>query len=552
MTPFYYGLTTVNGELGVQHTLTQLTEGTETLNDPESWSTAYSNFYFEVAAQYNRTFGKHDVGALLVGQMKESLNTISGNNAFATLPSRNLGLSGRITYGYDNRYFIEGNFGYNGSEKFAIRHRFGFFPSVGGAWILSNEPFFKGGIKKVFPSIKFKASYGLVGNDEISNPDDRFFYLSSVSTNNSGLGHTFGYDFNNTYNGYSVGRYSNEEIGWEIAEKANFGIEANILDVFNIQAEYFTEQRSAIYQTRESTPLTLGTTAPIKGNIGSAKAHGIDASIDANWSLGSDFWLTGRANFTYSTSEYIDGGDLRYPEAYRNRPGHSINQQWGYVAERLFIDKQDILNSPSQFGLYVSPGNKVSAEDKVMPGDIKYVDINKDGVINEKDQVAIGFPSVPEIIYGFGVSMGWKFIDFSFFFQGSARSSFFIDPTSIEPFTSYRNAMTIVADNYWSETNPDPYAFWPRLSTTQIENNMKNSTWWLRDGSFLRLKQVEIGFSLPRKTLSKLGMTQARIFFSGNNLFCFSDFELWDPEMGGYGIGYPIQRVYNVGINVSF
>ena len=187
-----------------------------------------------------------------------------------------------------------------------------------------------------------------------------------------------------------------------------------------------------------------------------------------------------------------------------------------------------------------------------MPGDIKYVDINKDGQIDEKDQVAIGFPSVPEIIYGFGISMGWKFIDFSFFFQGSARSSFFIDPTSIEPFTSYRNAMTIVADNYWSETNPDPYAFWPRLSTTQIENNLKTSTWWLRDGSFLRLKQVELGFSLPRRTLSKLGLTQARIFFSGNNLFCFSDFNLWDPEMGGYGIGYPIQRVYNVGINVSF
>jgi len=552
MTPFYYGLTTTNGELGVQHNLTQLSEGTETLNDPTSWSTAYSSFYFEVAAQYNRTFGKHDVGALLVGQMKESLNTISGSNAFATLPSRNLGLSGRLTYGYGNRYFIEGNFGYNGSEKFAIRHRFGFFPSVGGAWILSNEPFYKGGIKRVLPSIKFKASYGLVGNDEISNPDDRFFYLSNVSTNDGGYGHTFGYDFNNTYNGYSVVRYSNEEIGWEIAEKANFGIEANLLDVFNIQAEYFTEHRTAIYQTRESTPLTLGTTAPIKGNIGEAKAHGFDASIDANWSLGSDFWLTGRANFTYSTSEYVDGGDLRYPEAYRNRPGYSINQQWGYVAERLFIDKQDILNSPSQFGLYVSPGNRVSAEDKIMPGDIKYVDINKDGQIDEKDQVAIGFPSVPEIIYGFGISMGWKFIDFSFFFQGSARSSFFIDPTSIEPFTSYRNAMTIVADNYWSETNPDPYAFWPRLSTTQIENNLKTSTWWLRDGSFLRLKQVELGFSLPRRTLSKLGLTQARIFFSGNNLFCFSDFDLWDPEMGGYGIGYPIQRVYNVGINVSF
>lgn len=552
MTPFYYGLTTTNSELGVTHSLTQLTEGTETLNDPSSSSTAYSSFYFEVAAQWNRTFGRHDLSALLVGQMKESLNTISGDNAFATLPSRNLGLSGRLTYGYDSRYFIEGNFGYNGSEKFAIKHRFGFFPSVGGAWILSNEHFYGDGMKKVLPQFKLKVSYGLVGNDEISNPDDRFFYLSNVNTNSSSYGHTFGYDFNNSYNGYNVVRYSNEEIGWEVAEKSNFGLEANLLDIFNIQAEYFREHRTAIYQTRQSTPLTLGTTAAIKGNIGEARASGVDASVDANWSLGPDFWLSGRANFTYSTSEYVDGGDIRYAEAWRNRPGHSINQQWGYVAERLFIDKQDILNSPSQFDLYVSPGDRVSAEDKVMPGDIKYVDINKDGVIDEKDQVAIGFPSVPEIIYGFGLSMGWKFIDFSFFFQGSARSSFFIDPTSIEPFTQYRNAMTIVADNYWSETNPDPYAFWPRLSTTQIENNLKTSTWWLRNGAFLRLKQVEVGFSLPRKTLSRLGLTQGRLFFSGNNLLCFSKFKLWDPEMGGYGIGYPIQRVYNVGINVSF
>ena len=552
MTPFFYSLNTLNTELGLKYSLEQLTEGTETLNDPSSSSTAYSSFYFEAAAQWARSFGKHELSALLVGQAKESLNTISGSNAFATLPSRNLGLSGRFTYGFDSRYYIEANFGYNGSEKFAIRHRFGFFPSIGGAWVVSNEPFYTGGIKRVLPMLKFKASYGLVGNDEISSPDDRFFYLSSVNTNNSGYGYQFGYDFNNNYNGYSITRYSNEEIGWEVSKKANYGVEANILDVLNFQFEYFTEDRTGIYQTRESTPFTMGTTAPIKGNIGRAKSKGIDTSLDANWSLGSDFWLSGRANFTYATSEYIDGGDIKYLEPWRNKMGYSLSQQWGYVAERLFIDKQDILNSPSQFGLFVSDSPRVTAEDKVMPGDIKYVDINKDGIIDEKDQVAIGFPSVPEIIYGFGLSLGYKIFDLSFFFQGSARSSFFIDPTSIEPFTGYRNAMTIVADNYWSESNPNPNAFWPRLSTTHIENNLVRSTWWLRNGAFLRLKQVEFGVSLPRKTLNRIGLTQGRVFLSGNNLLCFSDFKLWDPEMGGYGIGYPIQRVYNIGINVSF
>lgn len=553
MTPFYYGLSATTTELGTQYSLTQLTEGSETLGDPASTSTATSSFYFEAALQYNRMFGeKHDVGALLVGQMKESLNTISNDNAYATLPSRNLGLSGRLTYGYDGRYFIEGNFGYNGSEKFAVKHRFGFFPSVGLGWIVSNENFYPSGLKKIIPSLKFKGSYGLVGNDAISAASDRFFYLSDVNTNNGDYGYAFGSDFGNGYNGYSINRYANAEIGWEIAKKANYGVEMNLLDIFNIQFEYFTERRSDIYQTRESVPNTTGTTAAIKGNIGKAKSHGIDTSVDLNWSINKDWWISGRFNYTWATSEYVEGGDIKYQEAWRNKVGYSLNQQWGYVAERLFIDKEDIRNSPVQFDAKLSDGPYVEASDDVMPGDIKYVDINKDGKIDEKDQVAIGFPDTPEIIYGFGISTGYKIFDFSFFFQGSARSSFFIDPSSIEPFTNYRNALQIVADNYWSESNPNPDAFWPRLATRSITNNNKTSTWWLRDGSFLRLKTLELGISVPEKIIRKWGLGQARLFFSGNNLLCFSKFKMWDPEMGGYGIGYPTQRIYNVGINVSF
>ena len=187
-----------------------------------------------------------------------------------------------------------------------------------------------------------------------------------------------------------------------------------------------------------------------------------------------------------------------------------------------------------------------------MAGDIKYVDINKDGVINSKDMVAIGYPTDPEIVYGFGASTGYKNLDVSFFFQGSAHSSFFIQPSSIEPLANHRNALKLVAGNYWSEENPDPYAFWPRLSTAGVANNTVNSTWWLRNGSFLRLKTVELGYSLPEKTTRKMGLSLLRFFASGNNLFCFSDFKLWDPEMGGYGIGYPTQRVFNVGLNLEF
>ena len=545
MNPFYYQLVTKESELGTSYSLSQLTEGDETLNDPSSYSSAYSTFYFEGALQYQRTFGKHSVGALLVGQAKESLNTIQGSSPYSTLKSRNLGLSGRLTYAFDDRYFLEGNFGYNGSEKFHKSHRFGFFPSVGLGWLVSNEKFWKDKtLGKIFPSFKFKASYGLVGNDAISSADDRFFYLSDVNTNSGSYGYNFGLDFGNGYNGYVINRYANPDVGWEKSTKQNYGVEINILDKANFQFEYFTESRSNIYQQRQSIPATMGTTAAIKGNIGKAKSHGIDMSLDLNWYLTRDWWMQGRFNYTYSVSEYVEGGDLLYPEPWRNRMGQSLNQSWGYVAERLFLDEADVANSPTQFGL------KPNVE--YMPGDIKYVDINKDGVINEKDQVPIGYPTVPEIIYGFGLSTGYKGLDFSFFFQGSAHSSFFIDPSSIEPFVGYRNALKIVADDYWSEQNPNPQAFWPRLSVNSVENNTKTSTWWMRDGGFLRLKTVELGYSLPTKVTKKWGFQNIRFFASGNNLLCFSKFKLWDPEMGGYGISYPTQRVYNIGLNVEF
>lgn len=556
MNPFYYELVATESETqGTQYSLRRINDdGDEALGNPSSWNNAYSSFYFELALQYGRTFGKHEVGGLLVGQMKESLNTIDDTTGspYVTLPSRNLGLSGRFTYGYDNRYFIEGNFGYNGSEKFHKSHRWGFFPSVGLGWIVTNEHWFPESWKTPVTNLKLKASYGLVGNDAISAASDRFFYLSSVNTSDSGYGYTYGQTGNVYYPGYSITQYANPEVGWETAIKANYGIELSLFDKANLQVEYFTEDRRDIYQTRQSLPSSMGNTAPLKGNIGKAKSHGIDASLDVNWSITKDWWMQARFNYTYATSEYIEGGDLKYPEPWRNKDGYSLSQQWGYVAERLFIDKQDILNSPRQFGLNITESPEISGADDYMPGDIKYVDINGDGVINESDMVAIGYPTDPEIIYGFGISTGWKWLDFSFFFQGSARSSFFIDPNSIEPFTNYRNALSIVADNYWSESNPDPYAFWPRLSTKTISNNQVASTWWLRDGSFLRLKTLEIGFSLPEKTARKWNLQQARLFFSGNNLLCFSKFKMWDPEMGGYGIGYPTQRVYNVGINLTF
>ena len=544
-TPFYYGISEVETSEGIINSLYQIQEGTEFLNNPTVNNYGNSNFYYEAVLEYNKTLNeKHDFSGLLVSYFQESLNTISGNTAFSTLPSRNMGISGRASYNYDARYFSEFNFGYNGSEKFAEKNRFGFFPSVGFGWIASNETFFKENMPSV-NLLKLKYTYGLVGNDGISGPSDRFFYLSEVNLNNGGTGYSFGTNYNNYYNGYIINRYANENVTWEVATKSNIGLELGLFNKVSIQADYFTEHRRNIYMEREYIPETSGLTAVISSNIGEVKAKGIDLSIDYNHAFSGDFYITGRGNFTYATNKILVNGEPQFQNQNLSRIGYPVNQQWGYVAERLFIDQEDIDNSPEQF-------NGFSTTNSYLPGDIKYADINNDGVINENDQVPIGKPTVPEIVYGFGVSAVYKNFDFSIFMQGSARSSFFINPNDISPFVNERNALSIIANNHWSEDNPDPNAFWPRLSTYEIQNNQKTSTWWLRDGDFLRLKSLEIGYTIPENWGSVFSTANVRLYLTGLNLFHFSKFDLWDPELAGNGLGYPLQRVVNVGAQVKF
>jgi len=539
-TPFYYGLKEVDGESGVIHSIEQISEGTEYLTTGTSNKTANNSFYFEGVAQYNRVFGdKHDIGGLLVGYARELL-TDASSDVYSSLPFRNMGISGRTTYAYDERYFVELNFGYNGSEKFSKQNRYGFFPSAGLGWVVSNEKFFTETMKKAVSNLKLKATYGLVGNDAISS--NRFYYLSSVNLNDGGKGHVWGEDFGNSYNGYNINSYANPDVTWEVAEKANFGLELGLFNNVNIQVDYFTESRTNIYMQRDYIPASMGLTAPIASNIGKAESHGIDGSVDYKVSVNKDLWITSRVNFTYATNQIIENGEPQYPYPYMSSIGQPMNQPRGLVAERLFIDEQDVLNSPVQY-------NQMGS---YMAGDIKYVDVNEDGKIDDSDMVPIGFPTVPEIVYGFGASLGYKNVDFSFFFQGSGRSSFFIDPTTISPFVKERNALQIIADNHWSDENPDPNAFWPRMSVNAVANNEKASTWWLRDGSFLRLKSVELGYSLPEKLLGKMNIEKARFYASGTNLLVFSKFKLWDPEMGGKGLGYPPQRIINIGLNFNF
>jgi hypothetical protein len=289
----------------------------------------------------------------------------------------------------------------------------------------------------------------------------------------------------------------------------------------------------------------MGLTTTEKANVGEAIAYGVDGSINYTAQFTKNIWLKSRVNFTYAASEFLVYEEPRYKDEYRGHVGHSLSQQWGLIAERLFIDDEEVANSPVQnFGEYKA-------------GDIKYRDVNGDGMITDEDAVPIGYPTDPEIIYGFGVSGGYRNFDVSCFFQGSARSSFWIDINETSPFNNRHSTeapasnhpntinqtqlLKVYADSHWSEDNRDLYATWPRLSQIVNQNNAKLSTWFMQDGSFLRLKSVELGYTLPKKLLDKLRLTNARFYLNGTNLLLFSKFKLWDVEMGGNGLGYPIQ-----------
>lgn len=548
--PYWYRLDRYDSYTGEYHVNRINENGTDYLTYSESGKTVKNTMYSETRLNYNRSFGKHDVTGLLVFTASESLTANAGSLQLS-LPSRNAGLSGRFTYGYDKRYFVEYNFGYNGSERFHKSHRWGFFPSAGLAWMMSNEKWFKP-LTKVVSNLKLRYSYGLVGNDNIGSGSNRFYYLSEMSMNNSGLGASFGETRNVSYNGIGVVRYANEAITWEKSYKSNYALELGLFKKLDIIAEYFTEHRTDIFMQRADIPNTMGLQAAVYGNIGQARSKGIDIQADYKQAWASGLWASARANFTYSTGKYDVYEEPTYPESYRQHAGRSIRQTWGYIAERLFVDDEDAANSPSQAAFGSQYGG----------GDIKYTDVNGDGVITNADMVPIGYPTSPEIIYGFGVSLGHKGFDFSVFFQGLGRESFWIDATSAystkynkygtAPFVNNGQLLKAYSDSHWSEDNRDIYALYPRYSAYENHNNTQVSTWWMRDGSFVRLKQMEFGYTLPQKLTNKIHIDNLRVYFQGNNLLCWSKFKLWDPELAGEGFNYPIQRTFNIGVNVTF
>ncbi|MEC3878147.1 SusC/RagA family TonB-linked outer membrane protein [Parapedobacter sp. 10938] len=553
--PFYYFASPNNfSPSGYSLRLLNENNATEYLNYNEGGKIVNTTAYLETAVNYNRTFGqKHAVSGMLIGIFR---NHVDGNagNLQSSLPFRNQGLSGRFTYGYDSRYLFEANFGFNGSERFAKNNRFGFFPSAGVAWNINNEPFFEP-LLPVVSKLKLRATYGLVGNDQIGDPDDRFFYMSNVTLNDNGRRTVFGENYDYVRPGVSVSRYANDDVTWEKAYKTNIGMDLELFNQLNMIVDVFHERRTNILMGRSYIPTTMGLTAGIAANVGEAEGKGIDMELDYGTNFGPN-WLRVRGTFTYATSKLLVNEEPEYPAnmQYLSRVGHSLQQYWGLIAERLFIDDEDVRNSPPQaFG-------------EVRGGDIKYRDLNGDGEVTNLDRVnGLGYPMVPEIIYGAGFSFGTDKFDISAFFQGSAHSSLFIDPAAISPFVMsgarQNGLLQVIAEDHWSETNRNSYAFWPRLSATGNSNNNQASTWWMRNGAFVRLKSVELGYNFSGKALQRMNVSGVRFYVNGVNLFLISSFKMWDPEqgsngrdsdrLGSNGLGYPPQKVFNIGVNIQ-
>lgn len=495
---------------------------------------------FESSLVYDRMFNQlHNIGGLFLFNMRNYTNNFPESYIYA-FPYKNIGIAGRATYSYDYRYFAEFNFGYNGSENFSPNKRFGFFPSFALGYMISNESFWEP-ISTTIHLLKIKGSYGEIGNDQIGG-NRRFAFNSEMKDN--AYGYIFGTNGANILPGISTGVPGNPNVSWEKALKSNIGVELGFFNTLKFQLDYFQEKRSGIYIQQESIPSVVGLNTTQYVNLGEMENKGFDGSMEYEERF-NDWYISARANFTYNKNEvlYDDKPTPIYP--YLSNVGFPYAQQRGLVALGLFESQEDIDNSPRHtFG-------------NVRPGDIKYKDVNGDNQIDANDMIPIGYSDIPQINYGFGTSIGWKGFDFSLFFQGVGKVTRIIGGNPF--FGASSNIMNTgqiyseVADKRWTSDNPDPNALYPRLSSAKVENNLQPSTFWQRDMSFIRLKNAEIGYTIPQKTYKKYGLSSIRIYAQGLNLLTFSDFKLWDPELSSnYGNVYPQMRTFTAGLNINF
>lgn len=509
-------------------------------------------YYLQASLDYSRLFAeKHRVGAFaMVYQQETSDVNFAEDDLMASIPHRTLAYSGRFTYAYKDKYLTEFNWGYTGSENFEKGKQFGFFPAVSVGWVLSEEPF----IKKMMPwmdQFKIRASYGEVGNDEIAGR--RFPYITLVNTDDNA--YSFGEFTNNSAQGYRIKTMGTPYLTWEVAKKYDVGVDFSF---FNSKItgtiDWFLDKRDDIFMKRNQMPLTTGLADQTSmANVGKMKSYGWDGNIAYTQRIGQ-VNLQLRANFTYQTTDVIDRDEAANELWYKMEKGFQLNQSRGLIALGLFKDQEDIDRSPSQVAL----SNKT-----ILPGDIKYKDVNGDGVITDDDKVPLGYRETPGLQYGLGLSANWKNWGINMLFQGTGKCDFFVGGSGPHAFHDGKrgNILQVMVDgNRWipkeisgTEATEDPNADWPRLTYTNNNNNNRKSTYWLKERKYLRLRNLEITYDLPQMWTRKFLVSNMRIGFIGQNLFTWAPFKWWDPEgTNESGSSYPINRTYSCYIQFSF
>lgn len=503
--------------------------------------------YLEASTTYGRTFGKHDLNGLLL------YNQNSYDNG-GIQPYRHQGFAGRASYGFDRKYIGEFNFGYNGSENFAKGERFGFFPSVALGWVASEEKFMEP-YKDVVNKLKFRGSYGLVGNDDIGS-NRRFAYQTTINGNSSG--YSWGTGTGNYIGGIQEGEVGVDNLTWEKVAKTDLGLELGLWNMLDLTVDVFKEKRKDIFIRRATVPTQAGFINTPFANFGKMENKGFEVSLNLNKQITPDFYMNWRVNFTYVQNKVTERDEPAlvkelYP--YKSGTGIPNNTLWGQTALGLYT-KDDF---DAVTGLLNADLPQSQLGGSVRPGDIKYLDKNADGVINALDEGFIGGTRDPQIIYGFGSTTKYKQLDLSFFFQGVAKTYEIIgqggeDSARFIP-GSGTGTLGNIYTNYndrWTEENPSQDVFWPRLSYGTNTNNSVASTWWKKDMSFIRLKSIELGYSLKKATAEKIKLGGLRLYVSGNNLFYISKFKLWDPELDTRtGLKYPSTKSILFGLDIN-
>ena len=503
--------------------------------------------FLEALLRWDRTFDKlHNFSAVSRFTQDERIQTRNiGTDIKNSVSKRNQGLAGQLTYNYALRYFIDFNFGYNGSENFADHHRYGFFPAFSLAWNVAEEPL----VKKALPWLnmfKLRYSWGKVGNDNMG----RFPYLYTLDYTPN-IGYNWGSNLSSgTIPGIHYTQMASPNVTWEVARKTDFGFDFVAFDnKFSLTMDYFHEKRTGIFIQRMFLPDITGLESYPWANVGAVKSQGFDGNFQYKDHIGEINW-TVRGNITYSKNTILERDEENNVYAYQYGKGYRVNQQRGLIALGLFRDYDDIRNSPKQ-----SWGT-------VQPGDIKYKDVNGDGIVDDGDRVAIGATDTPSLIYGLGASVSWRGFDFNLHFQGAGKYTFLINSGAVNAFRDGRwgNILQGITDNRWissdisgTKETENPNAPYPRLSYGYNLNNQQSSSFWLRNGRFLRLKNLDIGYTLPKPMVNTIHLESVRIYISGQNLITWSPFKLWDPELDSSQRGqiYPITRSLTAGIQIS-